>query len=430
MSSVVEAPTLCPECGATLPVDPGYSPWCDDCGWNVDPYPPPPPEGRLAQRRDQLGADLDARLLAVAADSGSDSSSSAAKRAAFTLSIAVHLLTIGLAALAVEVAVGSTIRGAVRVIVVGILTLIVISMVPRFRGLPPHTRVVRDVDAPNLWRLIARVAEATRSPLPNYVVLSTEYDAWSAIVGLRRRRVLGIGMALWSTITPAERVAVLGHELAHGRRGDCRGNLLVQAAGESLRQWGRLLGITTPPGTRSGHYIMDFGLAEYQATQFIGVALFNVLTILPRRVFIWWARALSIATARAGQRGEYFADDAAAVAASSKATLSLLDELYLIDVVQAWEHRLRIQRRAPAWTDLRATLDAVPPRQVERLRRVGRLRHQRIDASHPSTAARIDVVKARPARAGTIWLSDGDDAAITAELAAFSAPVPRQRRTR
>jgi Zn-dependent protease with chaperone function len=426
MSSAVEAPTLCPDCGARLPVDAGYSPWCEGCGWNVDPYPPSLPQRRLAQRRVQLGADLDARLLAVAADS----SSSAAKRVAFTLSIAVHLLTIGLAVLGVEVAVGNTIRGAVRVVIVGILALIVLSMVPRMPGLPRHTKVVREADAPGLWRLIRRVAEATRSPLPNYIVLTPEYDAWSATVGFRRRRVLGIGMALWSTITPAERVAALGHELAHGRRGDCRGNLLVQTAGESLRQWGRLLGITTPPGTRSGHYLMDFGLAEYQATQFVGVALFNVLTILPRRVFMWWSRGLSIATARAGQRGEYFADDAAAAAASSKAMLSLLDELYLVDVVQAWEHRLRIQRRAAAWPELRATLDAVPPRQVERLRRVGRLRHQRIDATHPSTAARIDVVNARPARAGTVWLSDGDDAAITAELAAFSAPVPRQRRTR
>jgi hypothetical protein len=131
--------------------------------------------------------------------------------------------------------------------------------------------------------------------------------------------------------------------------------------------------------------------------------------------------ALGVATARASQRTEYGADHAAVVAASTQATLGALDCLYLADVVHSWQHRFAVLQRQPDWADLRRTIEAVPARQRERIRRIGRLRRQRIDATHPSTAARIDVVRARPPSAGAIYLTDADDAAITAELLAFTS---------
>jgi hypothetical protein len=53
-------------------------------------------------------------------------------------------------------------------------------------------------------------------------------------VGLRRRRVVHIGIPLWFTLEPQPRVAVLGHEVGHFVNGDLRRSLLVGSSIDTL----------------------------------------------------------------------------------------------------------------------------------------------------------------------------------------------------
>ncbi|MGW5329672.1 M48 family metallopeptidase [Streptomyces sp. NPDC004014] len=55
--------------------------------------------------------------------------------------------------------------------------------------------------------------------------------------GVRGRRLLVLGMPLWEVRTPEERIALLGHELAHYANGDTRNGLVVGTAVRTLALW-------------------------------------------------------------------------------------------------------------------------------------------------------------------------------------------------
>jgi hypothetical protein len=164
--------------------------------------------------------------------------------------------------------------------------------------------------------------------------------------------------------------------------------------------------------------LADF--TDYQATSAARRGAWNVLT-KPLR-FTADAVGVRLATAAAVRAAvrQVDADAVGATVGSTAAIVALLRHSYLSDVVASWRGRRMATSRAVDWADLRATLDAVPPRQVDRLSRVGALRRARVDNGTPSTAARIEALLSRPAQAGSVWLSDADDSAITGELSALA----------
>lgn len=65
---------------------------------------------------------------------------------------------------------------------------------------------------------------------------------------------------------------------------------------------------------------------------------------------------------------------------------------------------------------LRTALEDVPERERERRRRVARLDDMRLDITHPPTAARIDLLLARPPRQPTVALDEPRSDRIDDEL--------------
>ena len=240
MSSAVEAPTLCPECGATLPVDPGYSSWCEGCGWNVDPYPPAPPADRRGRRTARFLAKLDAQLRASAENSRRVRPIPSVVTG-IALAAAVHALTLALAATAVWLAALGPLAAFVRwplAVAIGAIVLLVVPRVPRLpRAAIPLTRD----GTPGLWRLTDQVAAAANAPVPSAIVATDAFAGELRIVGVRRRRVLNLGLAAWMTLKPQERVAFLAYELTKTQSGGRLRDVFVGAAVSSLRGWQRVL---------------------------------------------------------------------------------------------------------------------------------------------------------------------------------------------
>ena len=65
---------------------------------------------------------------------------------------------------------------------------------------------------------------------------------------------------------------------------------------------------------------------------------------------------------------------------------------------------------------LRSKVENIPPRERERLARVARLAASRLDATHPPTAYRIQLLQARPAGQPEFMISAEDNEAIEREL--------------
>src|SRR5690349_6474560 len=91
-----------------------------------------------------------------------------------------------------------------------ILILLAVEMRPRFGRLPKYATVLTRDEAPALYALVDRVAEAAGAPVPHVICLDEDrFNASSGAYGLRRRRVLRLGLPLWQVLAPEQRVALL-----------------------------------------------------------------------------------------------------------------------------------------------------------------------------------------------------------------------------
>ncbi|MER5964634.1 M48 family metallopeptidase [Streptomyces sp. NPDC002057] len=410
----------CPECSASLPPDGAYVRWCAACDWNVDPGAPDPEPGRIAAARRRLaqryGQELAGQMEgAVAARPRRD----AAAVLALTLSMLVHGLTVLLVVAGALLVVLGWDSGALPV--VGALLLAVAAVLrPRFGHLPQDAPLMDRDDAPRLFALIDEVAAVAGTTGVDTVVVDAGANASVTTYGLRRRRVLYLGLGLWEMLDPQERVAVLGHELGHFAHGDLRHGTVTSGALRSLHLWLYFLSPSEPEG------MMD---------RFV-----NAMIFLPRCLVLGTVTVLDLLTLRAAQRAEYLADATAGRAGSTEAAVALMDRLLLCDSAEAVLRREAVaaqmrggaagrEARALAeqnlWGRLAERMGAVPAHEYERLRRVSARRGHSVDDTHPPTHLRRRCVAAAGPHPARVVCDDERRAAIADELAPARSALAR-----
>ena len=268
-------------------------------------------------------------------------------------------------------------------------------------GKAPKTGVLEPQEAPTLYALVAEVADALRTPSADLVVVDGEMNASWSEVGLRRRRVLTLGLPLLAALTSQERVALVAHELAHGRNGDQQRGLFIGSAMSTLEEiYGVLL-----PG-KSLLTFSSFGLLDRLAR------LLMWLLAQPVKGLIVLELHLLL---REQQRAEYLADSLAASVAGSEATVGLLEKLLLDKAIGISVHRAAHGKLEPdaLFGAIAEHVANLPPRERERVRRVADLERARLGVTHPPTAMRIRLIEERQPLPPKI---DIDEADIDAEL--------------
>src|SRR5262249_12104022 len=125
-------------------------------------------------------------------------------------------------------------------------------------------------------------------------------------VGWRRVPVLSIGLPLWMALRPQERLALLGHEIAHGVNGDGTRGFIVGAAFSGLDEWIGLLRGTLP-------HAVSFrqGLGGYMIWT-LSIPFAELQSLLAQ--LLWVDK----------QQAEYFADYLASTIAGTDAAVSML----------------------------------------------------------------------------------------------------------
>ncbi|WP_030268227.1 M48 family metallopeptidase [Streptomyces sp. NRRL B-24484] len=431
---------LCPACSSPVADDPRFTTWCPSCEWNLDPSPAPGPaasdrEQRRADRRrrrdEAARRTVRTRVERVYAAVAADRSAvrDPAWLGANALAGAVHLTTLCLAACALGLLVAAP-TWPLRVLGLFVAAL-VHSLRPRLGRLPRNTVRLYRGDAPELFALTDRVAEALGGRPVDVVLVTAEFNAGFGRIGLRRRNVLRLGLPLWAVLAPGRRLALLGHELGHQVNGDSRRGLWLRSALAALDEWEEL--------TRPALYRQSFGT-------FVELAASAALQLLLRPVNLA-ARALlgllERLTLRTGQAAEYRADRLAADLAGTEAGLGLLRTLMLRATVDTTLLRMRAERgrrarrtgtgtgthtgaaAVPAtgpWEELAAQLTDVPALERERRLRLSAREFGTVDRSHPPTHLRLAMLEALPPTAARLQADVADWAAIDAEL----APAARQ----
>lgn len=408
----------CPRCGNRLVSLRDATPWCAGCEWNLDAYD----RGRRAGEFGWAWVDRWAYRLAYRMTARQfdrlvgrplDGTGSGAARV-FT-AIASLVLLGGVLALAVT---GVWLIVAFRFpnpsVVLGVALLgLAYALRPRFGRLDQDLEELSRDRAPELFALVDEVAAAIGAPRPDIVGVDGDLNAYAGTVGVRRRRVLCLGLPLWGSLPAQERVALLGHELGHFVNGDPRRALLVQPAVTML---GSAADLVRPVRTVSGG-----GIAEL-----VGRALAHAVQWVLVRLLLAAHLVLVCVALRDSQRAEYLADELAARAAGSTASTGLLDA-FLADesIALAVRRESRAGHGPDRWrAEVVASRAAAAPR-LPLLRQLSVRDEASLFASHPPAGLRRRMLEGRPAHEPAVVLTEDRMTRIDAELSGEYEKVRR-----
>ncbi|GIH08126.1 hypothetical protein Rhe02_61930 [Rhizocola hellebori] len=406
--TLAPAPAVCPTCHIALVAEYGRVPWCERCEHNLDHF-----TGRRFDRwAEAIGFDLNRRLFhEIAAEE--------LKRPGMTspllvlLAISAVLMTVLVAV--IGVAVYLVVAGAWPLKALGLILLAVAWLLrPRLGRLKPIRELYDEItraDAPALHAFLDRAAEAVGAKTPEHIFVGPQWNASAAVVGIRRRKVMMIGVPLWIAARPQERVFLIAHELAHFINRDVRRGLLTMPA---CTMFGSMADLVRPDDSAWNGW--DDGTVIGGLTrlgQLISRPFMMALAHLLRTADI----AIQVVAARQGQRAEYYADSVAAGLAGSRAA-SLFD-LFHDELPPVIGSRARGGHGFDGWRT------AVEEARAERAERMARLRQLTVreEASpfrhHPPTGLRHRMLALAPHQDPRIVLTDSEALLIDAELRRF-----------
>jgi Zn-dependent protease with chaperone function len=400
------ATQACPNCGASIPLHPQYVAWCERCDWNVTaPAVADVAEGPLGRVYSSAGRRLGDRLALRLLEAESlEPRLTFGRVASYVIAALVFVAALAMLVGGVLLAVlafPNPFAVFFGVVLVGAGFL----MRPRFGKIPDENVLTRE-EAPRLHARVEQVAELVATRPADVLEISEQFNASWAVLGLRRRRVLTLGLPLLVALSPQEQVALIAHELAHARNGDASRGLLV---GSAVRSLGELYYLVAPGG----------GVVFAELT-FLARAM-NILYWLVSRPILGLLHLELHLLLRDTQRAEYYADALAARVAGTDATVGLLEKLLLEPTVRSVAQRLVHDRDSDAdvFDEITRAVAIVPERERERRRRVARLESARLDATHPPTGLRIRLLEDRPNQTAQLTLSPIEAAAIDQELRRF-----------
>jgi Zn-dependent protease with chaperone function len=398
----------CPRCGRALLRVSGAAPWCAACEWGLDRYEP-------RRRKPEAGWRwLDRALFRrayrlttkqYAALSGRPVDRRAWGTARFCLLAAALILFASVAGL---LALGAYLIGnrfpGWRIVPGALCVLLALALWPKLGRLDDRYGRIERHRAPTLFRLIDEVATAIGAPPPHVVSVDPWFNASARAAGLRRRRSLTLGVAMWAVLPPAQRVALLAHELGHFVNGDARRGPLTHIP---LTTLGALADLLRPPP-------VPIGGAAGRIAGAVSRAGFGAL----RQTVLCGHFVLVRACLRDAQRAEYLSDELAARAAGSDAATGLADTLVLRE--QLYPMVCREARRGEAvagWIRVADETRTAASARLPHLRQLSLRDEVSMSATHPPTGLRARMIESRPRQAGAVTLTAAQSARIDEELA-------------
>jgi Zn-dependent protease with chaperone function len=431
----MSAPTVpgtqqsCPECAAPLVSEYDLLPWCEKCEWNLSTPDLDPLLSRTERWRARfahsVAYDMTRNLFAGLVGRSAERPR---RGGGYVVLVLISVLVLAIFAGSVGFGLWLVVTGNWLIKIVGLL-LIAFAMVFRPtlgspRKVLEYADELTEAEAPTLFRLVRRTAEAIGSPMPHTIALNGDFNAMAGIVGVRRRRLLLLGLPMLAVLRPQERVALIGHELGHFINRDSRRSVATQPALTAFGTAARLLdqrglrSVVHDPSYAGGFAWFAMSAGTLILTPFLYVA----------SQLLWLCHlGVNMIGARVAQRAEYFADDLAARAGGSEAASSEMDVYVdILGITTIIGARSRNQERADGWREgVEKSRDSKAAR-IQRLRQLTIRTESGIFASHPPTGLRHRMIQAAPYRTAAVVLTVAESAAIDAELARYEERYRRE----
>lgn len=326
--------------------------------------------------------------------------------AAYAIAIAVHALTVTLFAGSIVLAVSYPNPLTILLALLGIG--LAVLMRPRLGSVPEGTAVSRE-QAPELYGLAAEIASQVQTSPPDLIVIDHEFNAYWSVVGIRRRRVLGLGLPLLVCMEPQARAGVVAHELGHARNGDVRRGIVVGSAVAALEALHDAIAGETPWSDDA-------------------VETLTAIIRTPLAAPVRWLLLLEVALLlRDSQRAEYLADARAARAVGTFAMVDTHALLLLAPSAMTIVHRRGVSSAGAdgLLAELSHALLHATDDEREARREAARQEKSSLESTHPPMAQRIALLEARPVEPAKVWSDSARARRVDTELAPLGPQIER-----
>lgn len=416
-----DAPSSCPRCATDLTTVDGAPPWCGKCEWNLDALGPVPGLDwvrRSIWRLDRrAGFRADRRLAATMRDEAATTVS-----AGYLLLLAISGVLVLL--MAAMVAAGGWLVVTGRLLPPILLGLLLIGAAyglrPRLGRLKRILKgkwLLESSRAPALHALVARAAERAGTPAPDVIAVDLQWNAGTSVVGLRRTRVLVVGVPLLLALRGQHLLALIGHELGHFQYEDSRRRLFIQPA---LTVFGAVSHAVRPPRGDA----VSRGLGGVYALAFTALQLVaGAVSWLLFAVHL----AMHVIAARDGRRAELRANLMSARVAGSTAALRTVDTLAMLPTLARYvQPNVESGQAAARWRA--AMLDALEydADRLPVLRQLSIRQEASLLASHPAPGRRHQYLSGAPYVDAAVVVTADEQARIEAELAPYAEALRRR----
>ncbi|MGJ8617913.1 MAG: M48 family metallopeptidase [Sulfitobacter sp.] len=238
-------------------------------------------------------------------------------------------------------------------------------------------------EAPVLLGLLNDIAGQLGAPRINGVHVLGGFNAYMAEFG-GQERVVGIGAPLWLALDHDERIALLAHEVAHLANND---PARMQLTGTALQTLGRWLQLFSPPS-----------IIDHESNVEIVVDDRGILAQVIGAVFGAAFGALTLAYEKLifanSQRAEYLADVMATSVAGTSAMQSTLKKLILAPLAEKVMATVYYDgsQEVHLFDNMAEVVRSPDIRDSDRLFKLAIEELHSVDASHPPTRFRLEVV--------------------------------------
>ncbi|MGC1497184.1 MAG: M48 family metallopeptidase [Sulfitobacter sp.] len=276
---------------------------------------------------------------------------------------------------------------------------------------------LRVQDAPVLLELLNNIANQLGAPKIDGVHVIGDFNAYMAEFN-GQERVVGIGAPLWLALDDDERLALLAHEIAHLSNND---PARMQLTGSALQTLSRWLELFSPPS-----------IIDHDSDTRIIIDDRGILAQLVGGVFGAGFAALTLAYEKLifadSQRAEYLADVLATSVAGASAMQATLKKLILTPLAEKVLATVYYDgaNEVHLFESMAAAVRNPDATASHRLFALAIEELHSVDASHPPTRFRMEVVGVAERNDGAMFASDVNWAAIDGELFARVAAEERK----
>lgn len=422
----------CPQCNKLLQITIGYPTWCPDCNWNLEPQEPEIIQWIKAQRKQDPFEKLYESIRQIRKDKIAAPIISSSGKYKITIdAVAVYFIALLIDSLLLlpVMAIAGSLRSEPTWVtaVFHSLPYFAISFFLWPNSDPMPDEFLSPEKYPTLYRVVNHVAESVKAPRIKRIVVDTTFNAAYGVYGLRQKPILLLGWPLLAVLSRQERLALLGHELAHAVNKDPSRNIFVTIALHILfkvykavwllRSW--VISVVFWFGILLVVGLITTGL--FQASTWwtllsgvfvaIVISLILLLGIFGLRYFLW----------REHYRAEFRADWLSAQVAGTIAAVSSLRKSgwgYPVSLAinQHYRQLIKTKHYQDLIPLLQRHIEDAPDSERERIKRVEAKQEQSISDTHPGTAVRRAALESNPIHNPSVTITEEEWQAFEKEL--------------